>query len=146
MENMKNTNIVTLEKLVVKDGELHIRHISADIAEIFEDLLADNDILIPDEEREGDESEAALYGDTYSEFEDDITEQLVDVISGLRNGNTNTASATEHIYESFVALLNAHEIQCPHDKKAVFSQMDACLTKAIEIAVNNPLPINDWEY
>lgn len=139
--------VVTLEQLVVRDGELHIRHISANIAGIFEDILSDNDILVPDVEREGDEDEAALYGDTYSEFEDCITEALVTFISGVRAGGADTIVTKSAIYESFTSLLERHSITCPHDKEEAFRKMDACLVELLRIAAAHPtLPINDWEY
>lgn len=138
---------VTLEDLVVRDGELHIRHISADIATIFEDILADNDILVPDDEREGDEGEAALYGDTYSEFEDGITEQLAYLIDGVRANGADTMVVKNAVYESFTSLLARHSIVCPHDKDAVFAKMDICIAEALNIAAAHPkYPVNDWAY
>lgn len=139
--------VVTLEELVVRDGELHIRHISADMAEIFEDILADNDILVPDDEREGDEDEASLYGDTYSEFEDGISEQLSYLINGVRAGGADTMVVKNAVYESFTSLLARHSIVCHHDKEKVFNQMDICIANALNIAAAHPkLPVNDWEY
>ena len=50
------------------------------ILDIFEDMLDDKGIIIPDEDREGSEGEACLYGSTYYELEDDITELLSNYI------------------------------------------------------------------
>ena len=47
--------------------------IAITILELFEDLLEKHNITIPDEDREGDESEARLYGMTYANLEDGIT-------------------------------------------------------------------------
>lgn len=53
--------------------EIRIRNVSADICDTLEDLLERYDITIPSEDRTGDESEARIYGTTYSELEDNIT-------------------------------------------------------------------------
>lgn len=56
------------------------RGIAIMILDIFEDMLDEKGIMIPDEDREGDEGEACLYGSTYYELEDAITELLCDYI------------------------------------------------------------------
>ena len=56
------------------------RGIAIMILDIFEGMLADKGIMIPDEDREGDEDEACLYGSTYYDLEDQITELLCDYI------------------------------------------------------------------
>lgn len=140
-------NIVTTEELVVRDGELHIRQISAEIADIFDSLLADNDIIVPDEDREGNEDEAPLYGATYSDFEDGITEQLADIVAGVRASGADITVAKEAIYQSFVALLQRHNIAIPGDKDALFQSMDAEIAALLEIVAKYPAyPVNDWEY
>lgn len=56
------------------------RGIAVMILDIFEDMLAEKEIIIPDDDREGDENEACIYGSTYYELEDKITELLCDYI------------------------------------------------------------------
>ena len=56
------------------------RGIAIMILDIFEGMLNDKGIIIPDEDREGDEDEACLYGNTYYELEDEITELLCNYI------------------------------------------------------------------
>ena len=56
------------------------RGIAIMILDIFEGMLADKGIIIPDEDREGEEDEGCLYGTTYYELEDQITELLCDYI------------------------------------------------------------------
>lgn len=56
------------------------RGIAIMILDIFEGMLNDKGIIIPDEDREGDEDEACLYGTTYYELEDEITELLCNYI------------------------------------------------------------------
>ena len=56
------------------------RGIAIMILDIFEGMLEEKGIMIPDEDREGDEGEACLYGSTYYELEDAVTELLCDYI------------------------------------------------------------------
>ena len=46
------------------------------ILDIFEEMLENKGISIPDEDRTGAESEAYLYGMTYAELEKEISELL----------------------------------------------------------------------
>ena len=48
------------------------RKIAIMILDIFEDMLEEKGIMIPDEDRTGDEGEARLYGMTYANLEDEI--------------------------------------------------------------------------
>lgn len=48
---------------------IKLREYSVDICELFEDLLEEHDITIPDDEREGEPDEARLYGTTYADLE-----------------------------------------------------------------------------
>lgn len=140
-------NVVTTEELVVRDGELHIRQISAEVADIYDSLLADNNIMVPDEDREGDEDEAPLYGCTYSDFEDGITEQLSNIVAGVRSSGADITAAKEVIYASFVALLQRHNIAVPGDKNEIFQSMDMEIAALLEIIAKYPqYPVNDWEY
>ncbi len=66
------------------NNEIRIRNTSATICDLFEELLDANDITIPNEERTGDETEARLYGDTYSELEDAVTEILADLCKEVK--------------------------------------------------------------
>lgn len=139
--------VVTTEELVVRDGELHIRQISANLASIYDDLLADNDIMVPDEDREGNEDEAPLYGGTYSEFEDGITEELANIVIGVRGNGADITVAKEAIYQSFAALLRRHNIAIPGDRDELFQSMDVHIAELLSIVAKHPaLPVNDWEY
>ena len=46
------------------------------ILDIFEEMLENKGVSIPDEDRTGDESEACLYGMTYADLENAIEELL----------------------------------------------------------------------
>ena len=48
------------------------RGVAIRILDIIEEMLASKEIMIPDEDRTGEESEACLYGMTYAALEDDI--------------------------------------------------------------------------
>lgn len=53
-----------------------VRDIAIEILDIFENMLDEKGIMIPDEDRNGDEGEACLYGITYANLEDDIVALL----------------------------------------------------------------------
>ena len=63
---------------------ISIREYAAGICDVFEDLLAEYDILIPDEDREGEEGEACLYGDAYYATEDRIVEILTELLERVK--------------------------------------------------------------
>ena len=61
-----------------------VRKVALDICELFEDLLETHNIDIPDEDREGDECEARIYGMTYSELEDNVRDILIDFAEKIK--------------------------------------------------------------
>lgn len=65
MENSKELNGLSKE-----------RNIAIKILDIFEDMLSEKNIIISDEDREGNEDEGFLYGTTYYNLEDEITSLL----------------------------------------------------------------------
>ena len=52
------------------------RGVAIRILDIFEEMLENKGVPIPDEDRTGDESEACLYGMTYADLENAIEELL----------------------------------------------------------------------
>lgn len=64
--------------------ELKLREYATSIVELFEDLLEEHDITIPDEDRIGDKSEARLYGITYGDLVDSVKSILVDFIREVK--------------------------------------------------------------
>ena len=56
------------------------RGITIAILDMFEDMLDEKGIMIPDEDRTGEEGEACLYGMTYANLEDQIYELLCEYI------------------------------------------------------------------
>lgn len=63
---------------------IKVRKFALDICELFEDLLDTHNIDIPDEDREGDESEARIYGMTYAELEDNVKDILIDFAEKIK--------------------------------------------------------------
>lgn len=62
---------------------IKLREYSVDICELFEDLLEENDITIPDDEREGEPDEARLYGTTYADLEYNVLNILNELINDI---------------------------------------------------------------
>ena len=52
------------------------REMTIKILDKFEEILAENNIRIPDKNREGNENETCIYGTTYYDLEDSILEIL----------------------------------------------------------------------
>ena len=67
---MRNTNAVA------KLNEEALTNTAADIIDIFEELLDELDITLPDKWRADEEDEARIFGETYYELENKIIERL----------------------------------------------------------------------
>lgn len=61
-----------------------LRPIANEICDLFEELLDEHGIDIPDEDREGNEEEAHIYGMTYAELEDKVKEILVEFAEQIK--------------------------------------------------------------
>ena len=66
------------------DNKIKVRHTAAAICELFEELLDENDIMIPDDDRTGAEGEARLYGCTYFNLELAVTDILKSLIEEVK--------------------------------------------------------------
>ena len=64
---------------------IKVRPYAVEIVELFEEILDKYDIMIPDEDRTGDESEANLYGSTYSDLEEDVRSVLCRLILRVKS-------------------------------------------------------------
>lgn len=60
---------------------LDIKNITISIIDIFEDVLEEKNITIPDEFREGNSDEARIFGDTYYRLEESIMELLTKTLT-----------------------------------------------------------------
>lgn len=74
-----------IEKSILKKETLKVRNTSADICDLFEELLDKYNINIPSKDRTGDETEARLYGESYSDLEDSVTEILSNLCTKVKN-------------------------------------------------------------
>ena len=59
---------------------IYTREVANNIVEAFEDLLEENDITIPDEDREGNDDEARLYGTTYDNLLTNVESMVVELM------------------------------------------------------------------
>lgn len=57
---------------------------ASSICDVFDTLLTDYGIVIPDDCREGEEDEAALFGDAYYSTEDAVTDILSRLVAKIR--------------------------------------------------------------
>lgn len=73
---------------------IRVRCTAVDICSLFEELLDKYNITIPDEDRTGAEGEARLYGLTYFDLEQGVT----DILSSLiREVKANPDARLEYI-------------------------------------------------
>ena len=85
---VENSNIYNSENFnttaCIQDPKtIKLREYSVDICELFEDLLEEHDISIPDEDREGRPEEARLYGTTYADLEYKVLNILNEFMNDL---------------------------------------------------------------
>ena len=86
VENSNYSNSVNCYDNSYSDQEpktIKLREYSVDICELFEDLLDENDITIPDDEREWEPDEARLYGTTYADLEYKVLNILNELMNDL---------------------------------------------------------------
>lgn len=67
----------------VKGNEVAVRDMATDIVEMIEDILDRYGIYVPDEDRNGDDGEACLYGMTHARLEDSISFMLSDLVNDV---------------------------------------------------------------
>lgn len=65
--------------------EIKLREFSVEICDIFEDLLEQHDITIPDPAREGAPEEARLYGDSWADTEDSVVAILSELVKIIKD-------------------------------------------------------------
>lgn len=73
---------------------IYIWNETADILDMFDDMLVDNGIKVPspeDDER-GEDNDAALYGSVYYELFDRLKYALVDIIERVKTGEEVVAN------------------------------------------------------
>lgn len=58
---------------------IYTHNLAADMIELFENKLDERNVIVPDEDRNGDPCEAAIYGMTYAYLLDDIEILLINI-------------------------------------------------------------------
>ena len=76
LNRKEEENIMNTTNATAKLNEANLTNVADDIIDIFEELLDELDITLPDKWREGEEDEARIFGDTYYELENKIVERL----------------------------------------------------------------------
>lgn len=77
MKDVKDNKV----KPNIKEEPLdNLKLTSIKIIELFENILSNHNILIPDEDRIGDADEACIYGMTYHKLEEDVTSLLSEFV------------------------------------------------------------------
>ena len=74
--------------------KVNVRQTSKDICNLFEDLLDKHNIKIPDEDRQGEESEAPIYGITYAELEEQVTDVLTNILNETKRKDLDLETDT----------------------------------------------------
>lgn len=72
------------KKYKPKNNSIYIRYFSAEICDLFEDVLDKYDLSIPSDDRTGDECEARIFGEPYFELEDLVTEILINLFNEIK--------------------------------------------------------------
>lgn len=62
-----------------------IKKIATSIVELFEDLLDEHGIIIPDDDRPAD-NDAPLYGCTYGNLVDDVSDVIISALNRAHDG------------------------------------------------------------
>ena len=73
---------------------IYIRNETADILDMFDDMLTENGIKVPspeDDER-GEDNDVALYGSVYYELFDRLEDALVEIIERVKAGEEVVAN------------------------------------------------------
>ena len=98
----------------------HIEHLAATLAELFEGVLDKHNIVIPDEDREGKDGEACLYGMTYWNLVEDLEVEIISKLDHLADEyndlmidivneteGTESAKRVEKLDEAYLDAENA---------------------------------------
>lgn len=76
LNKKEGENKMNKTNVVAKLNEEALTNTAADIIDIFEELLDELDITLPDKWRADEEDEARIFGETYYELENKIVERL----------------------------------------------------------------------
>lgn len=60
--------------------KIYTKEVATDIINTFEDLLDEKNISIPDDDREGDEGEARIYGMTFADLLEKVECMVIELM------------------------------------------------------------------
>lgn len=107
--------------------DIFVRDYASTICDQFEELLEKHHIRIPDLDRTGNEDEANIYGTTYAELEDSISEILITLVNNVKFNPFAAINADKYSGQSYyVEDKNMYEI----------NRLREILKKAIEHIIN----------
>ena len=76
LNRQEEKNIMKKTNATAKLNKANLTNTAADIIDIYEELLDELDITLPDKWRADEEDEARIFGETYYELENKIVERL----------------------------------------------------------------------
>jgi len=82
---------------------------SFNIMEVFEKVLDVNNITIPDINREGNEDEARIFGDTYYSMESEVEDIVLDCVKRIYDDYTNN---NKNIPEDYTDIYKKSITEC----------------------------------
>lgn len=78
------------------DKTIMLRSYASSICDIFEEILEKHNIAIPSDDRNGDESEASLYGTEYYTAEEHTIKVLTELVNDVKNNPYGEVNTTEY--------------------------------------------------
>ena len=73
-----------------------LRSYASSICDIFEEILEKHNIAIPSDDRNGDKSEASLYGTEYYTAEEHTIKVLTELVNDVKNNPYGEVNTTEY--------------------------------------------------
>ena len=99
--------------------KVNIRQLSHEVCEVFENLLDKHNIDIPDEDRTGDESEAHIYGVTYGNLEDEVTEVLSNFANEIKRDDLELETDSYEFTDLINGVYYIKDEEIKSERKAV---------------------------
>ena len=87
-------NALVPEFSFTEENTIRVRQITQNICELFEAILDKHDITIPDPDRNSYDEAARIYGETYFNLEDDITDIITEAVNRVKRKDIKVISDT----------------------------------------------------
>lgn len=90
-------NLIPEFVFLEEENTVRARQYAQSICELFEDILEKHDITIPDPDLDSkgeDEEAARIYGETYFNLEDDITDMITNMVNRIKREDVEVISDT----------------------------------------------------